>query len=122
MEPVSPASAQRSSTTSFVASATNSASTPASRSAALTVPCQPTGPDSLLPRIIRRGIREACAIRIEIQMHCARRAVTLLGENDLRARLIFLAHLFIAVVIRLAVDERHHIGILFDRARLTQIA
>src|ERR1700761_9178788 len=68
------------------------------------------------------GILESREPRNEIQMHRARGAVTLLRDDDLGLRTIRLGHLFIAAVIRLAVDEGDHIGVLLDRSRLAKIA
>src|SRR5665213_3483804 len=63
-------------------------------------------------------IFKARVVRQIGQMHNAGRPVALLGDNDFRLALqVFI----LAVVILLAMDERHHIGILLDRPRLAQV-
>src|SRR2546423_490266 len=51
------------------------------------------------------------------QLYIPRRAVALLGENQLGKSFIFLGFL----VIVLAVYERHHVRVLLDRARFAKI-
>src|ERR1700761_1358149 len=68
------------------------------------------------------GILKAREARDEIEVHGARWAVTLLGKDDLGLRAIRLGHFFVPVVIRFAVDESDHVGVLLDGARLAKIA
>src|ERR1035437_46302 len=67
----------------------------------------------------RRRIREQRVVRQVQQMHAARRPIPLLGHDNLR---LAPQILIIAVVILLAMDKRHHVRILLNRASLAQIA
>src|SRR5277367_3317519 len=70
-----------------------------------------------------RQVFKPRALRQVRQVHRSRRTVALLRDNDLRLvrRIRIGLPVLIAVVIALAMNERHHVRILLDRARFTQI-
>src|SRR5205823_3903088 len=62
------------------------------------------------------------AVLQERQLHGVRRTVALLGDDQLRhAVQVFLLGLVAVHVHLFAIDERHHIGVLLDRARFAQV-
>ncbi len=79
-------------------------------------------------------VREPCHIRLELQLHCARRAVALLAD-DAFGQPVHLVHILLPLkmfrralgrfaprdVIFLAEDEHDDVGVLLDGARLAQI-
>src|SRR6185312_3581971 len=73
-------------------------------------------PPATLARLLRPRIIEARESRDEIQKQRPGGPVTLLGDNDLRLGPLRLGHFLVAIVISLAVNECHHVGILLDRA------
>src|SRR3954469_19473685 len=71
-------------------------------------------PDSGFVSLV--GIVETGELGDEVEIHRTRRTVALLGEDDFRLGLIGLRHLLVTVVVSLAVDEGHYIGVLLDGA------
>src|SRR5688500_13447402 len=69
-----------------------------------------------------RGVDEEGEILLPGELDVAGRAVALLGDDDLRLALQPpLLDLLRAVVVLLAVDEHHDVGVLLDRARFPQV-
>src|SRR5580698_1212326 len=68
------------------------------------------------------GIVEAREARDEVQMRCAGGSVALLGNVNLRFGAVALAHLLVAVVVGLAMNEGDHVGILLNGAGFAQVA
>src|SRR5271169_2083747 len=73
---------------------------------------------SRAPRI-RRRFFEACVPRQEDEVQISRGAVALLGDDQLRLRAILVWQVRLVEI--WPVDEEHHVGILFDRARFAQV-
>src|ERR1035441_1151216 len=68
------------------------------------------------------GVLKARVLGDEVKKDSVRGPVTLLGNDDLGLGFFGLGGFLAAVVIGLTVDEGHHVGVLFDRARLAQVA
>lgn len=64
-------------------------------------------------------VTEGCRIRIKADLDCAKRAVAVFGDDELGHILVgrIKAH-FVAVF---AVNEDNHVGVLFDRTRVTKV-
>src|SRR4051794_24658147 len=72
----------------------------------------------LLQRALLAGdVRELRIALQERELELARRAVSVLGDDDLRNALA----LGIRVVVLVAVDEHHQVGVLFDLAALPEV-
>jgi hypothetical protein len=61
-------------------------------------------------------IVEARELRDKVQINRVRRLVALLGDDDLGFGLVGLRHFLGPVVLGLAMDEGHHIGVLLNRS------
>ena len=71
--------------------------------------------------IIRIG--EAGILATEAQGHIAGSTLTVLGNDDLcHAVHVVTVGILIDVVVLRTVDEEHHVGILLDSSRLTEVA
>jgi phospholipase/lecithinase/hemolysin len=70
-------------------------------------------------RVRRIQILKPRVVRDVRHLHRPRRTVTLLGDDDLRLALqVFV----LAIVVLLAMDKAHHVRVLLNRSRLTQVA
>src|ERR1700754_2303789 len=76
-------------------------------------------PESIPARIPMLQILKPRIVRQIRQLNTARWPVPLLRNNDL---CLTLQILILAVVVLLAMNEAHHVGILLNRTRLAQIA
>ncbi len=66
-----------------------------------------------------RQILKARALLPERQLDGARGTIALLGDDDLR-RVVRLVAVFPTMIVILAVQQHHHVRVLFDRARLSR--